>query len=327
MKKGTLILAGFLLLAGVSAFAAESFRVRSINTVTIDSQKPETQTIELGYNDAIGIAFAQDTTFIKAVEIEIKIPQKIIEYQNSMAWGIYNRVQPAPSEKKIDYQAEQIAFQPLPSRLSFVLQIPLSKEHGLKTGPYATVLQYVHDAVKGPLLFRLQPIMKGLPEDIESMTFPVRIKPILSAEGGARVSIAYPDDPAKPVSIRIDDVPVENPARMQILSPGSHHLSIVSDDYRNEVRVFTVEAARVTTVEVKMQDTTPRLFIAAPENTEIFLDETKIETAKDGRTLEPGEHSVRLKIGGYEVTRPLTVEKGKDYTVSMIIDLNIAATP
>ena len=40
---------------------------------------------------------------------------------------------------------------------------------------------------------------------------------------------------------------------MLILKPGSHHLSIVSEDYRDEVRVFTVESARVTELKIELK--------------------------------------------------------------------------
>jgi hypothetical protein len=329
MKNGAIILTGFFLLAGASVSAADSFRVRAMTPVTIDSQKPEAQSIELGYNDAIGISFPQDVSFIKAVEIEIKIPRSVIENPSCMAWGLYRQIKPAPTAKKIDYQGEELSLQPLPSRLSFVLQIPLEKEHGLKSGPYATVLPYVHDTTKGPILFRLLPIMKGLPDNIETVSFSVRVKPILDDDGGARISIDYPTDQIKPVSVRIDEMPIDNPGDLQILAPGTHHLSIVSDDYRNEVRVFTIEAARVTVVSVKMKDTTPKLFITAPESAEVSLDGVQFDgmNAKEGRVLEPGEHLIRFRIGDYEVTRPITVEKGKDYTVSMILDVTVTETP
>ncbi len=327
MGKSMRILTGFLLYICMASAGAEGFRVRSMTPITVDASRPEPQIAEIGYNDAIGVVFAQNPAFIKAIEIEVKIPKAILEYQNSMAWGLYRQVQPIPNAKKIDYQAEEISLQSLPSRLTFVLQIPLRKDHGLKTSPYATVLQTVQDPSKGPLLFRLLPVMKGLPEDIESLGFAVRVKPILADEGAFRLGLEYPQGEQKAVAVYIDDVPVQNPKNAQILATGTHHLSIVSDDYRNELRVFTVEQARVTELSVRMQDTAPRLYILAPENARVFFDGAEIAGAKDGMVVEPGDHTVRFTIGDYEVTRPLTVEKGKDYTVSMLIDVNITVSP
>jgi len=327
MKKVRVILTGILLFYGMSALSADTFRVRSLTLAAVDSQKAEAQPVELGYNDAIAITFPKNITFLKGVEIEIKIPQDILAYRNSMAYGVYRQIQPAPTEKTIDYQGEQITLQSLPSRLSFVLQIPLQKTHGLKTGPYSTVLPYVYDASKGPLLFRLLPVMKGLPENIETLQFSVKIRPILTEEGGFQLKLAYPSDDMKPVSVRIDEVLVPNPEKMTVLAPGVHHLSIVSDDYRNEVRMFTVESARVTELAVPMQDTTPRLFLAAPENARIYVDAELVENSRESRTLQPGEHTIRFMIGDYELTKQITVEKGRDYTVSMLIDISVTESP
>lgn len=218
-------------------------------------------------------------------------------------------------------------MQSLPSRLSFVLQIPLEKNSAMKSGPYSTVLPYIHDPLKGPLLFRLLPVMKGLPDNIESLQFSVKIKPILTDEGGFRLRLDYPETNSKPVSVRVDEILVANPESLMILTPGVHHLSIVSDDYRNEVRMFTVEQARITDLSVQMKDTTPRLYLVAPENSTILLDAQPITNSREPRTIEPGEHTILFKIGDYELAKPISVEKGHDYTVTMVIDINVTEAP
>jgi hypothetical protein len=323
MKQFRVVLTVMLLFPAIASVSAESFRVRSMTPITIDIQKSEPQVAEIGYNDAVGIIMPKASPFLKGVEIEIKIPQDIIAYRNSMAYGVYRLPQPTPSERTIDYQAEQVTLQPLPSRLSFVLQIPVQKNHNLKTGPYSTVLSYVHDTARGPLVFRLLPIMKGLPENIEGLQFTVKVKPILTDEGGFRLKIDYPETNPKPVSVRIDEALVTNPESMQILAPGTHHLSIVSDDYRNEVRVFTVEGARITDLTVPLQGTVPRLFLVAPENASVVIDGQPAENARDPRSIEPGDHTILFKIGDYEIAKQITVEKGHDYTISMLIDINV----
>lgn len=325
--KGTRILLTGIMLFSALSLCAETFRVRSMSLVTLDSQKPEAQIVPLGYNDAIGILFPASPVFLKGVEIEVKIPQGILSYRNSMAYGLYHRIKPAPSPTAIDYQGDELTFQPLPSRLSFVLQIPFMNAHGLKSGPYATVLSTVYDAKKGPLLFRLLPIMKGLPEDIETMQFQVRVKPILTEEGGFRLSLAWPGNQVRPVSVRIDESLVENPGELVLLAPGSHHLSVVSDEFRNEVRVFTVESARITELTVALQNTAPRLFLVAPENAVIQVDGKPVENPKNPYVLEPGEHAILFKIGDYELVRQITAEKGRDYTISMVIDINVTESP
>ena len=327
MKTFRSALTAVLLLPAMAFVTAEPFRVRSMTPITVDVQRPEAQTAEIGYNDAVGIILPKSNPFLKGVEIEVKIPQDIIAYRNSMAYGLYRLPQPAPSDRTIDYQGEQITLQPLPSRLSFVLQVPLQKGHDLKTGPYSTVLAYIHDTSKGALIFRLLPVMKGLPENIETLTFTVKVKPILTETGGFRLKIDYPETKAKPVSIRIDEMLVTNPKASRSSIPGTHQLSIVADDYRNEVRVFTVESARVTDLTVAMRGTAPRIFLVAPENATVKLDGLPIENNRDPRPIDSGDHTILFKIGDYEITKQITIEKGHDYTISMLIDVNFTENP
>ncbi len=327
MKVVRITLTCSLLFLAFARLPAESFRVRSLTPTLVDSRKTDPTSAQLGYNDAIGIAFPKEATFLKGVEIEIKIPQDIVAYRNSMAYGVYRQVRPAPQAQSIDYQADRIDLQPLPSRLSFVLQIPLRADHGLKSGPYATVVPFVHDPRNGPLLFRLLPVMKGLPENIESLAFGVKIKPILANEGGFRLSVTYPDGHAKPLTVRVDERLIEDPAAMLVLAPGNHHLSIVSQDFRNEVRMFTVEIAKITELSVALQGTAPRLLLEAPENAVIMVDGVPVANPREPREFEPGEHTIEFKIGDYAITRQIFAERGKDYTVSMLIDVNVVETP
>lgn len=306
---------------------ADTFRVRSMALVSVDPANPNPTTVELGYNDAIGIIFPKDTLFLRGIEIEIKQPQGILEFPSSMAYGLYRLPNPLPDSNVIDYKGEQIILQALPSRLSTVIQIPLQQNHKLKTGPYSTLIPSIQNPNAGPLIIRLLPVMKGLPENIESLVFQIKVKPILSEQGGVRVKLSYPEKEKKAISVRIDESVIEKPEDLLLLQPGSHHLSIVSDFYRSEVRVFSIDPARITSIPIELKDVTPLLFLTAPENAGIFLDGLELTSNKQSFPLTEGEHVVRFLMGDYEITRSFVAEKGHDYTVSMTIDIKITETP
>jgi len=323
MHFSRVFLTGMLLVALASHSSADSFRVRSMTVVSLDIANPAPASVELGYNDAVGIVFPLDTRFLRGVEIEIRMPKEILEYSGSMAYGLYTQPAPAPAPGKIDYRADQLALQTLPSRIATVIQIPLQKNHRLKTSPYSTVLSAVVNPSSGPLVLRLLPVMKGLPENIENLIFHTRIKPLLADEGGFTLKLVYPGEEQSPVSIRVDETIYNIAEDMVILPPGTHQLSVVSEQYRSEVRMFTVEQARVTELEVALKDTTPLLFLAAPDTAEIFVDDVQIEDRTIPLQLSPGEHLVLFRIGDYELTRSVLAEKGHDYTVSMIVDIKV----
>ena len=327
MKNAYVLLASLVILFTPALLCAESFRVRTMTTLVVPDNDVEPQTTEIGYNDAVGILFPEETLFLRALEIEVRIPREILRYQNSMAYGLYRSVQPAPRSGTIDYRGIPEIYQPLPSRLSFVLQIPLVRDHKLKSGPYATVLERIYNPKDGPVVFRLQPVMKGLPPTIEDMRFQLRVKPLLTEEGAVTLSLKHPGDESKPVRILINEEPVNMDKNIHILGPGNHHLSVVSEHYRNEMRMFTIESARITAVEIVLKDTMPTLFLVAPENTTILLNDNVVQNTQEPLLVEPGSYTIIFKIGDYEVVRKITAEKGKDYTVSMHIDINVSESP
>ncbi len=326
MSKIKVAMAALLCLLLSAPVAAQSFRVRSMTVIPINSQSAEARALDLGYNDAISLEFLSDDLFLRGVEIEIKIPQDLLPFRDTMAYAMYSSPRPTPTARTIDYQGEQLTMQTLPSRLSFVMQIPLRRVHNLRTGPYATVMPFTHEITRGPLLFRLLPVMKGLPENIETMVFQIRIRPILSEEGALRLSLRHPQDTVRPVEIRIDEV-LQGNTSLILLPPGTHHLSITSTEYRNEVRMFKIEPARITSLEVQMQGTEPRLFLVAPENVQIFLDNVPVIAEREGLVLETGEHLIKFQIGDYELIRQINAEKGKHYTVSMLVDIEVQESP
>lgn len=326
-NKKLLIISTVLLLIIQNLLFTENFRVRAMHSIDLGNQTKTSIIAKISYNDAISINFPKNTMFLRGLEIEVKLPQELLEYPSSIAYGLYTKPHPSPTHTTIDYSAEQINLQALPARSSAVIQIPLQQNHRLKTNSFASVLPSIYPPEEGPLIFRLFPIMKGLPNSIEDLEFIVHIKPFYIDEGAFRLSLNYPTEERFPVNIRVNEESFENTQDLCVIKPGEHHLSIVSEEYRSEVRIFTVEQAEITEIQVNLKDTMPYLFLTAPENALVFLNDDLVETIAEPIALEPKPQTVRFVIGDYEITKVFTVEKGRDYSVSMIIDVHISETP
>jgi hypothetical protein len=177
-----------------------------------------------------------------------------------------------------------------------------------------------------PLLFRVMPLIKGLTDEIEALRFVLTIKPILSDEGAVRVAFRYPENlPDKPFTLLIDDEVIDRPREERVLREGEHNLVILSNNYRNENRVFMVERGKILELGITLQDPTPLVIFEAPENVRIFFDNTPVNPGKP-LPVEPGAHEVRFQLSDYAVIKPLTVQKGKTYRVAMSVDLTITET-
>jgi hypothetical protein len=275
--------------------------------------------------DSVLIVLGKEIRFFRGIELEFTSPQNYLSYRGSLALAVYGELDKVPESGTADVQARQIFIEPIPNKIQSVYQIPIRQRHGLRTSPYVLVLP-VTPPSSFPLIFRVMPVIKGLSDEIETLRFTLTIKPILSDEGAVRVVPRYPENlPDKPFTLLIDDEVIERPHEERVLREGEHNLVILSDDYRNENRIFLVERGKILELGINLQDPTPLIIFEAPENARIFFDNTPVNTSKP-LPVEPGAHEVRFQLSDYTVVKPLFVQKGKTYRVAMAVDMTITET-
>ena len=203
MKRQILFIA--CLLACLTAFG-EDIRVYVPGSVVVSSARIQGESVQIRYNEAVGIQLAANDSFIQGIEIEIRIPKELLPYVASVGWSLYEKVTPAFLKTRYDYQGQQLFFQPLPERVSVVIQIPVDRNHSLKTSSFATVLPLIAGPDRFPLLFRLFPLGKGISKALEENYFSVTVRPVVRNEGALSVSFAQPGIDPKDVGITVDDV-------------------------------------------------------------------------------------------------------------------------
>lgn len=324
-----LFLAGACLLAG-----AEELRTIVAGTVVLSSDASEGTRLSVAYNEAIAVALPRDLAFIQGFEIEVKLPPAAVALPGALAWELWRRVDPAPDRNRYGYEADRLITQLLPPRASLVIQVPVRKDHNLKSSPYATVLPTIAEAGDFPFLFRFYPVAKGLPPDLENAQFQIRIRPLLTDEGALRLFLRYPEGGDRQgVVVTVDDRRLPEGRYLDgkealVLKAGTHYLRISSDQYRDESRTFTVEQGRTLDLTIDLQDTSPLVVIEAPDSAQLTLDGKKV--SGDGKTsvaVEAGEHLVTCRIGDYVITRKFTAYRGKTYRIVLSVDLVVQESP
>ncbi|MFA6504557.1 MAG: hypothetical protein WCT14_00580 [Treponemataceae bacterium] len=308
----------------VAAAGGETFRTIVAGKLTVSSDAPEGSTLSLSYIDSALIALEGDRRFLRGIELEIRVPQPFLKYRGSLAASFYAPVKTIPAEGVADLTLERIGFAILPNKLQAIFLLPVKKQHGLKASPYVSIPTSVIPPASFPALFRLMPVIKGLPEEIETFHFQLHAKPILTEEGALRIVLKYPEKlKDKPLTVLMDDTVVSDPTKELLLGTGEHVLSIVSDFYRNENRRFLVERAKSMELVIELQDPTPVVSVEAPENAKVFFNGSVIADPRKPFNVDPGEHEVRFVIGDYAVVKPISVRKGRTYKIALSIDVAI----
>jgi hypothetical protein len=320
-----LVLCSCARLCGAPSLGAEQFRVFNAGAILVSLEKPGGDSLNLSYTGAATILLDQETRFFRGIELELIVPQAYLAHRGSLALALYANLDKTPEPGIADLEARQIVMEPIPNKIQIVYQIPIRPDHGLRDSPYATLPIGIAPPESFPLLFRLLPVIKGLSEEVETMTFRLSVKPILSDEGAVRILPRYPEHLGRrPFTTLIDDAVVERPQDTRLLKEGEHSLVIISDDYRNESRRFVIERGKILELSIVLQDTVPLVYFEAPDNAVIFFDNDPVDNRRQPISADPGLHEVRFQLGDYTMVKSLTILRGKTYRVALAVDLSVS---
>lgn len=317
----------FSLFMAVFPLHAEQFRTSSIIpyevTVSHTSEKPEP--VVIGINDALEIGYPRDNPYIKGLEIEIRIPKIIASYRDSEVFYLFENVHPAAGGDQYDYEGKRLYKDLIPSRLSYIFRIPFEGETFTEASPYASVLPVALNKAADNLVLRTQLAMKGVPDTYFEARFEVIVQPVLADMGSLSLELIYPegtDLTEFPLPLCYIDEKLAATDEPVLLKTGMHHLSVISEQYRNEMRTFSIEKAAETSLQIVLQPVTTDITIQAPEGTVITLDGEPVESHRV-IPVEAGEHLISYRLADYEVTKHVTVVRGKSYTVSLAVDVSV----
>lgn len=306
----------------IFSLTSETFRVRKVHSVQINQDYKITN-VSVGMNDALSISFPEDMTFIVGLELNIKIPEIITNYRDSVVYSLYENIIPAPTQKIIDYEGNRISVNTVPAKLSQTVYIPISSKFSIKESPYAIVIQKTPAIKNNCVFFRFQIAMKGVPESLALSNFDISIKPVLSDEGYFNLKIQEPPLKKETYTVYVDDKLVDFNKMPILLKTGEHHLSITSEAYRNETRTFRIEQIKTTNLDVLLKSIEPTIDIVAPENAKVFLNDKLLTNTQETFIVQSGEHTIKFIIGDYEIVKKVSVINGRSYTVNLNIDATI----
>lgn len=302
------------------AASSENFRVRKLIPISFNEIN-EKISVESGINDALWITLPKDLTYISGVELNLKVPEDIVTWRDSVAYMLYDKLDPKPSEKKQSYYGERGHVSTIPGNFSLNIYIPISKDFAIKDNPYSVKLP-VQSPDSG-IFLRFMMVMKGVPESLENSILEITAKPVLKNKGALDLSVTPQSTEEKKYSVFIDDEPVQAYSH-KLLPTGEHHLSIVSDSYRNELRTFRIEQAKTTSLSVNMRGIEPLVKLICPKDTKVFLDGLPVTNTAEPVSVTQGEHAVKFILGDYEIVKTISAMNGRTYSVNLNVDATIS---
>lgn len=309
------------------ALAADSFRSAFAGTLTVDASLPDGDRRGFKTTDSLGIRLEGDLRFLLGVELELKCPKAAAAAPGALSFQLWSELSPAPDPAIYAYAGTRLVSQAVGPRLSYVFQIPLRKDHGLKAGPYAAIIPAVLSRDSFPLAAKLLPASKDLPYDLEVSEFSLRARPLISDEGALTVVVRFPEgaSAAKATpAVLVDERRSAASGEEMLLKAGVHAVRVACEGFREENRSVTVEAGKTGAVEVLLEDIAPRVIVEAPEGAVVTVDGARVDKAgPEGFIVEPGERLIGVKVGDYSLTRKIVVERGKHYRIAVKLDLAV----
>jgi hypothetical protein len=305
-----------------------SEELRVLPAGSLEASQGKGGAVPVPYNGAVLISLGEDLRFFRGLEVEISPPPEWLSHQGSLVIAAYADLKRLPDDPPgtgavWDIAGDRFLSAPLPGKMQIVYRIPLRGDHGMRDNPYTMVTPLLPPS-SFPVLFRLLPAIKGIDTELGRMRFLFSARPILGDEGAVRISFRYPRQlPDRPFTLLIDNQVVKTPVEELLLKEGEHQLLILSDDYRNENRLFMVERARILDLSIDLQDPTPLLFFEAPEEAVVFLDNEPVERHMMPVPVEPGTHEVRFQVSDYSITRHIQVQRGKTYRIAVTVDVDL----
>ena len=329
------VIFSLLLAAAISApslLFAETFRVGQCHVINLKEETSFTASKKLGLNDAIAIYIPEERLFLEGIEIKMEIPEETAMWRDCCGAYVYDSIRPVPTEQQIDFSGSKIFFGVVPGKLSWVLQIPLTTTAQFKTNQYTKTIEKIPSAQGNFVFVRLQQVMKGVPDEVMNSKITFNVRPILSDKGLVSVKLTYPEDTSaaeqadsQNVTVFIDNdtYSLQDVVNGMVVSTGIHNVSVISENYRTEVRKVRIDQAKKTELLVELKSIEPTVIITAPEGAVVYLDEERFDSLGKEFVLTEGDHKIRCGIGDYEIIRTLSVTKGRTYKVNLTVDLQI----
>jgi hypothetical protein len=294
-----------------------------INAVTtVGNGSSPSASLPVHLEDNWGVILGEERDFLRGVEIEVTLPEEVSLYTGTYAVFVYNKVTPAPDVNTTSYQGSLLFFKVIEERRRLFIQLPLDSAAGFPGVPDTYVHKTPLRQADFPLIFAVLPIMKGIPEQASRALFHAEVHPLFKNMGKLIISLPEGENAAS-TRVFIDEKAQNFAAGGILLEPGIRKVRLEKTGYAPFSATVGIDRGKTAVMEASFAKNESRLRINAPEGTRAFLDGQAVTLDTTEIPVESGDHTLSMKLGDYQINKRFTVEPGKNYSVSVSLDILI----
>lgn len=315
----------FLLFLQVS-LTAESIRGPITHEILIQGEGDFKQQIEITPSDIVSIKPGTNTRFLKGFQLEIVLSNALKRYSDSFSAEIYSQVV-SGTVSGSEHEGIRILSEVLPFQNNVYIYVPIGTHkvntEYLSPGTYSP--SRAVDLEHFPLLFTIQPVMKGIPDSILKKDFYIKLEPDVEKKGLLSLSVTKPPGFEEAgYEVWIDDLLPEVESGGYLLSSGIHTLKVLSDQFKEETASFTIESGKTTSVNILLESSVSILTMDIIEEASVFINGERLDLLPgEEKPIATGIYTIVIKIGTQTITKKIDVKSGKRYNISLIFDIEI----
>jgi hypothetical protein len=311
-----------IFLGAASPLAADTIHGNLAALITIENGAPASANTPLRLEDNWGILLGREREFLRGVEIRVNLPEEARMYTGTYAVFVYKKVSPLPDLNRNSYLGSLLFFKVIEERRRLFIQIPLDSASGFPGAPDTYIHKTPLAAEDFPLIFAILPIMKGIPEQAMRALFHAEVHPLFKNVGKLVISLSGAQELDPDIKVFIDEKPRQVPAEGILLEPGIRKVRLEKPGFAPFAATVGIDRGKTAVMEAAFLKKESSVRINAPAGTRAFLDgqAAGLETPLP---VEPGDHTLSMKLGDYQISKRFTVESGKTYSVSLYLDIFI----
>ncbi len=321
------ILISFLSLFTVLSIGAVPVRGIVVKNIKLEIKQDQILSLEFMADEIAVLSLLGESRFLEAIQVELVLSEALKRYSDSFALEIYSEIKPSPKMGIGDYTGKKVFSSVLPFSNRIYMKVPMvGAEEDTSSIPGESLgsAESLHPS-QFPIFIVVHSISKGLPSSALTRNFFLSFKPEVANEGLLELGIVLPEGfEEASFTLLLDENAVELENMPVLLTAGTHTLRVVSEVFKAETASFAVNPGQVTKLDIPLESDISYVTIESLEGAVVYLDGEKIILVLSRKKqLTEGEHTIRFKLDRYSVTKKFSVERGKNYTISLELDIQV----